>query len=532
MSNSDRQTEHSSVSRWIVKHRDDESFAVNHSPQRLDLHDAANWIKKNRPIPFLGSAFSIPAPSSLPSGTQLSRVLYQLICPNLSAGNTGEELFSKFLHRWPLERLFDLTRRVGLNCADSLLEWCRVRASTAQPNELHHSISRYIQHYNINRIETTNWDSLIEMSLNDHRIPYVVYGIPELYGDGMQPESPVADNTVIVNHCHGAFHTGDVVCSQREEALMPSKFLRREESFLFLGYSGYEPSMYSFLIRAGNSGALWCVHKEEDLLNPLKSRICCGANTYVFVGDLQALLSKIECLDQPIEMKAAILDDLRLASSIDSQTSSIIESIILPTIAPLDIKELLASLNASKTAEEFLLRVEFVSKFIGSQVRAEISDTSLDWAIEILLTQSHQILCSSHIWDELVLWHIGRTFRKSGRVTATQVSELNRIWSTPAETFGSFQSIVKMQAFGYGVVMAPVFDGHDPNKPVYGYAEALGDIELVADLAELYARSILKSESYRAIAILHSAAGNYFMAGNLMAGQRVTQLIRRIESGI
>jgi hypothetical protein len=89
-----------------------------------------------------------------------------------------------------------------------------------------------------------------------------------------------------------------------------------------------------------------------------------------------------------------------------------------------------------------------------------------------------------------------------------------------------------MQAFGYGVVMAPVFDGHDPNKPVYGYAEALGDIELVADLAELYARSILKSESSRAIAILHSAAGNYFMAGNLMAGQRVTQLIRRIESGI
>src|SRR5260370_1284877 len=67
--------------RWLLLRRPDIALERAAAPNRLDLDGAVTWVKMNKPILWIGSIFSVPEPSGLPSGYAISRSLFDLIFP-------------------------------------------------------------------------------------------------------------------------------------------------------------------------------------------------------------------------------------------------------------------------------------------------------------------------------------------------------------------------------------------------------------------------------------------------------------------
>jgi hypothetical protein len=120
-------------------------------------------------------------------------------------------------------------------------------------------------------------------------------------------KTTVSKKAVSIYHPHGAFETRDVVCSYiREQQQLTLHLTFMSHPILFLGYSGYEPSLYRNLEIDG--AQLWCVRNESDFQIPSKRRILCRPNTFVYVGDVQELLRALGVLDQDISF-----DSMQLA---------------------------------------------------------------------------------------------------------------------------------------------------------------------------------------------------------------------------
>src|SRR5262245_39936680 len=95
--------------RWLLLRKPDIPIERSSSPTRLQLPEAANWIKENKPLLWVGSIFSVPEPSGLPSGYAISRSIFDLIfSPDTNIPeNQREGLITTLLTKWPLEALFD-----------------------------------------------------------------------------------------------------------------------------------------------------------------------------------------------------------------------------------------------------------------------------------------------------------------------------------------------------------------------------------------------------------------------------------------
>jgi hypothetical protein len=283
---------------WLLMRAPETLIPRTAEPTILDLREAVEWVKREQPILWTGSVFSMPDPSNFPSGAALTRSLLHIA---LGAVPELEALVEAAASQWPLEALLDEFESFGYNLAESLLGFFNELNASARPNPLHASVVTYYERGFAKQplCITTNWDTLQERAFRLAGHLVMVGGPAEMplkeFG------RPSAAKTISIYHPHGSFETKDVICSfrqQQQQLTLPPDFMHKPT--LFLGYSGYEPSLYMHLEHA--SPQLWCVRDMEDLKHPAKRRLLCRPNVSVFVGDLRQLLAGLGVLSESVDL--------------------------------------------------------------------------------------------------------------------------------------------------------------------------------------------------------------------------------------
>ena len=250
--------------------------------------------------------------------------------PGIPAGG-WEKALSELISCWPLEALLDEFNSVGYDLAESLLKFFEQQNASAAPNLLHEAVVAYYQKglSNTPLCITTNWDTLIEMAF--HRAGYSVEAAgvrasePEILGKlSTEPKS------IAVYHPHGSFNTRDVVCSySRQQGQLPISPSFLDHPTLFLGYSGYEPSLYRRIEH--RKPQLWCVRDESDFEIPAKRRLLCRPNVFVYVGDLRDLLKSLGVLQHDVSL---VSNDIALTGKIPPKVLEVIRSGVLASLNP------------------------------------------------------------------------------------------------------------------------------------------------------------------------------------------------------
>jgi hypothetical protein len=288
---------------WILMRRPDVRIERLDQPEILALPDAVAWIRKVKPILWLGSIFSVPEPAGFPSGWALTRSLLDLTFAGVSLGDGKDRLLDNLATRWPLEALLDEFEFVDLDLSASLLGFFKEHNDACDSSVLHKAAVLYYRS-GLSRLPlcvTTNWDSLLEKAFRQQHFEVVMAGPAKMPGPEFKQPGSQESKAICIYHPHGSFETGDVVCSFRQE----QRQLTLDPTFLyqptlFLGYSGYEPSLYMSLEHS--AGQLWCVRNREDLEIPAKRRLLCRPNTFVFVGDMRELLVELGVLKEDVDL--------------------------------------------------------------------------------------------------------------------------------------------------------------------------------------------------------------------------------------
>lgn len=278
---------------------------IERSPEPVvfDLEQAVEWINREKPLLWLGSIFSVPEPSGLPSGYALTSSLLELTFKEDSiAKGPQDQLIETVLPRWPLEALLDEFEWLDFDLSESLLSFFNDINNSVAPNSLHRAVTSYYQRGLASRplCITTNWDTLQEQAFRMAGYSVVIGGPGEMPGAAFGTESG-DPKTIFLYHPHGSFETEDVVCSlKRQQSQLALTFEIMRHPTLFLGYSGYEPSLYRRLeFRAGQ---LWCIRDRGDFEIPAKRRLLTKPNTFVFVGDIRELLKALGVLTEDVDL--------------------------------------------------------------------------------------------------------------------------------------------------------------------------------------------------------------------------------------
>lgn len=266
-------------------------------PVVFSLDQAIDWIKREKPLIWLGSIFSVPEPSGLPSGYALTRSLLELTFKGGAAKSQEDQIIDTVLPRWPLEALLDEFEFLDFDLSESLLTFFKGINDAVAPNTLHKAVVSYYQQGLARRplCITTNWDTLQETAFRNAGYSVVIGGPAEMpdAAFGKEGSDP---RTIFLYHPHGSFETQDVVCSlKREQSQLALNFEIMRHPTLFLGYSGYEPSLYRRL--EFSAGQLWCIRDRDDFEIPAKRRLLTKPNTFVYVGDVRELLRALGVLE-------------------------------------------------------------------------------------------------------------------------------------------------------------------------------------------------------------------------------------------
>ena len=317
-----------SSGRWILDVNPEANIPRTDAPTILeDIDQAVDWIRREKPILWIGSIFSVPEPSNCPSGRDLNRWLLDMVVPHFIPEKQREQRIETLLPLWPLESLLDEFELARIDMADSLLDsFSRVNDSQAF-NALHDAVVSYYQHGFAKQplCVTTNWDTFLEQAFRQKGYKVVVGSVGKIPDEDFgRSDDP---NTMFVYHPHGSFESKDVVCSaKQEQAQLP--FSSEEWIFhpaLFLGYSGYEPSLYRKLENPAQH-QLWCVLDKNDLKIPSKRRLLCRPNTYVFVGDMRDLLQRLGVLSDKVELQSKSVQNTTIPQSLLNIVSSSINA--------------------------------------------------------------------------------------------------------------------------------------------------------------------------------------------------------------
>jgi hypothetical protein len=315
--------------RWYLLPRPDLIVERSAEPQVLKLDDAVDWIKRNKPLLWVGSIFSVPEPSRFPSGYALTRSLLDLLFPAEEHAPEPERdrMIDSLMPHWPLEAEHD---------------------GRASPNPLHDAITRYYERglSGTPLCVTTNWDTLIEKAFRSKGYKVHTAGPAKMPADDFgKPDG--SDRTISVYHPHGSFETVDVVCSSFQEQQQLALHIGfKYRPMLFLGYSGYEPSLYRHLEYSGPH--LWCIRNERDLDVPAKRRLLCRRGTQVFVGDMLELLRALQVLDQDVSLTTSYLG---LEGQIPPEVIEVIHVSIAARIEPRFCSDFLADALCSDYPE-------------------------------------------------------------------------------------------------------------------------------------------------------------------------------------
>ena len=228
---------------WLLIRKPTIRIERTPEPAVLSLDQAIEWIKRERPLIWLGSIFSVPEPSGFPSGYTLTRSLLELLFgPEIPEANR-DKIIATLLQRWPLEALLDEFEFLGFDLSESLLNFFKSVNESAAPNALHKAVVSYYQQGLARWLlcVTTNWDTLQEKAFRDAAYSVVIGG-PGKMPDASFGKEGGDPTTIFLYHPHGSFETQDIVCSlKREQSQLALNMEMMLHPTLFLGYSGYEP---------------------------------------------------------------------------------------------------------------------------------------------------------------------------------------------------------------------------------------------------------------------------------------------------
>ena len=367
--------------RWYLLPRPDLAVERSAEPQILKLDAAVDWIKRNKPLLWVGSIFSVPEPSRFPSGYALTRSLFDLIFPAAEAlqKTARDQMINSLMPRWPLEAVFDEFESLDFDLSESVLAFFADLDARASPNPLHDAVTRYYEQglAAAPLCVTTNWDTLVEKAFR--RKGYKVHAA----GPGKMPaddfgKPDMSERTMSVYHPHGSFETGDVVCSSFQEQKQLSLHMGfKYHPVLFLGYSGYEPSLYRHLEYSGPQ--LWCIRNEHDLDIPAKRRLLCRRDTQVFVGDMLELLRALQLLDQDVSLATSYLS---LEGKIPPKVIEVIHCSIAARIEPRFCSDYLAdALCCDYPEPELSFRLSRIIGAVHNHIRNRMASSELPLAL-------------------------------------------------------------------------------------------------------------------------------------------------------
>jgi hypothetical protein len=286
---------------WLLIHK---PIRIERTPEPvvLSLDQSVEWIRKEKPLIWLGSIFSVPEPSGFPSGYALTRSLLELVFTDGVPKEQRDQVIDAVLPRWPLEALLDEFEILDFDLSESLLNFFKEVNDSAAPNTLNKAVASYYQQGLARRplCITTNWDTIQEQAFRDAGYSVIIGGPGEMPDASFGKENS-DPRTVFLYHPHGSFETQDVVCSlKREQSQLALNMEIMTHPTLFLGYSGYEPSLYRRLEFA--AGQLWCIRDRSDFAIPAKRRLLTKPNTFVYLGDMRELLRALGVLEGDVDL--------------------------------------------------------------------------------------------------------------------------------------------------------------------------------------------------------------------------------------
>jgi hypothetical protein len=340
-------------------------------PNILSLDQAADWILREKPVIWSGSVCSNPKPSSLPTGRALTQSLIRQIFEGASSPEEIITAENNLTPYWPLEALIDECGINQFDISNQFLKYFAQLNEKATFNSLHRAIVKYYERRlaSIPLFITSNWDTLQEQAFREagysftlaspHNVPDKSFGRANLY-----------DRHIFIYHPHGSFETNDPICSyQSEQGQLELSMDFANHSTLFLGYSGYEPSLYRKLENVFPQ--LWCIKSESELDNPAKRRLLCRPNVSVFSGDLCELFRRLALLEEGLEFT----DIPTGVSLIPQKVKEVIRTVLIGTV-DLDtcFKLLIDTLLSFCDPYEGLFRYRAAMKALIHHSRNRISD--------------------------------------------------------------------------------------------------------------------------------------------------------------
>jgi hypothetical protein len=431
---------------WVILAHPDRTIERTNEPNFLSLDQAVEWIKKEKPLLWTGSIFSVPKPSGFPSGFALTSSLLDKLLANMMPEEPRRQVVSALLPKWPLEGLLDEFEFVDFDISESMLGFFGEVNDTAYPNPLHDAVVSYYQQGFAQRpiCFTTNWDTLQEKAFRQKGYN-VIIGSPERKPDAAFGKAE-GDRTIFVYHPHGSFETKDVVCSFKQEQRQLNLDLRLfNHPILFLGYSGYEPSLYRNLERTGQP-QLWCIRDRSDLEIPAKRRLLCKPQTFVYVGDMRELLKAVGVLESAVDLTSNYVQ-------MPDVPPKVVDVVRLGTLASLDpmfcIGELVENLLSFLDEPESSYRYIVLMRALVNHIR----DRVVHPGIVPALMSASRFYDSEQTWIS-VLAYLLRVNRDVDLRITKKILELSQQVAEAAKKPGEALSIYDQGVYMPGICIA------------------------------------------------------------------------------
>lgn len=501
-------------------------------PQVRTLFQAVEWVVTKKPILWIGSIFSVPQPSGLPAGAATTRAILDLIYPpdERISPSFRDRVIQEAQTRFSLEQLMDYMEVLyDPKFPASVLDHFSRLNSKARPNSLHDAVVKYYE-MGLSSAPvcfTTNWDTLLERAFRNHGYTAHVGSFTQDLGESFGRDNS-KEKAIWIYHPHGSFETRDTVSSAfQEQQQLPMPYSYLHQPILFLGYSGYEPSMYPHL-DWGNP-QLWCIRQNgKNLGPPAKQRLLCKPNTYVFVGDVCKLLKELGVLDADVDCSQQV-KPLVLKSKLLDLAFDPVRNQIKAIGDPLFATDLLLETQLLGASDPNAgIKTHMTIQAIDGHIRNRVHDHRLPLA----LMAARFYPFPEQIWISLIGYLLRHSQDESGHKIAFALGQIYQIEKEHQLT-GPLKDTRIMRILCYkkflGLPDAIQDDDLYLKCAMIGQGRA-GDMALGGELSELAGFHYLRDgDDNRAKAYFDSAATYYYLTGLWQGGEQLEWASRNLD---